>query len=100
MLSKKYHLSKKNDFKRVFKEGKYYRQSFLDLKITENNFEKEVVKHKGIIIIDNWAKWCQPCLRAAPIFEELSKEMKSIRFAKLNVEEFLQLAESSHISAR
>ena len=39
MLSKKYHLSKKNDFKRVFKEGKYYRQSFLDLKITENNFE-------------------------------------------------------------
>ena len=69
------------------------------LQITENNFEKEVVKHKGIIIIDNWAKWCQPCLRAAPIFEELSKELKNIRFAKLNVEEYPQLASSLGVMA-
>lgn len=38
MLPKKYHLSKKNDFKKVFKEGRYYRRDFLSLKITENNF--------------------------------------------------------------
>ena len=69
------------------------------LQITENNFEKEVVKHKGFVIIDFWAEWCGPCKRAAPSFEELSKEMRSIRFAKLNVEEYPQLASSLGVMA-
>jgi len=69
------------------------------LQITENNFEKEVVKHKGFVIIDFWAEWCGPCKRAAPAFEELSKEMKSIRFAKVNVEQHPQLASSLGVMA-
>ena len=69
------------------------------LQITENNFEKEVVKHKGFVIIDFWAEWCGPFKRAAPAFEELSKEMKSIRFAKVNVEQHPQLASSLGVMA-
>ncbi len=69
------------------------------LQITEQNFEKEVVKHKGFIMIDFWAEWCGPCKRAAPVFEELSKEMKSIKFIKVNVEEHPELASSLGVMA-
>ena len=39
MLLKKYLLSKKKDFERIFKEGKYYRQDFAYFKIAKNNLE-------------------------------------------------------------
>ena len=64
------------------------------LQLTENNFEKEVMKHKGFIIIYHSASWCGPCKRASPVYEELSKELKNIRFAKVDVEAHPQLASS------
>lgn len=37
MLPKKYRLTKQKDFKKTFKQGKYYSQDFMALKITKNN---------------------------------------------------------------
>jgi len=39
MLSKKYKLKKDNDFKRVFKEGKYYQEDFIKIRVLKNNLE-------------------------------------------------------------
>lgn len=47
---------------------------------------------KGKVVVDFWAEWCGPCKMIAPIFEELSKEMKGITFAKLNVDEDGEIA--------
>ncbi len=60
------------------------------LELNKNNFEKEI--SKGIVVIDLWASWCGPCRAMAPIFEELSKEMKNVTFAKLNVDENQNIA--------
>ncbi len=65
------------------------------IKLTNKNFEKET---KGLIIIDFWAPWCGPCRMMAPIFEEASKEVKNLKFAKLNTEEFPEIAERYNIS--
>lgn len=52
---------------------------------------------KGIYVIDFWADWCGPCKMMAPIFEELSKEMKNINFAKVNVDESSDIANEFQI---
>lgn len=64
------------------------------LEITEQNFEKEVLKHKGIVIVYHSSSWCVPCKRASPAYESLSKELKKIKFTKVDVEQHPQLASS------
>ena len=59
------------------------------IEITTDNIEKEM---KGTIIIDFWAEWCYPCKEIGPIFESLSKEMKNLKFGKLNVDDEPELA--------
>jgi len=39
MLAKKYKLKKKNDFKSVFKKGRFYGNSFLSVKISKNDLK-------------------------------------------------------------
>jgi thioredoxin 1 len=59
--------------------------------INESNFEEKVLKNSKPVIVDFWAPWCQPCLRFAPIFEEISKTRSEI-FVKLNVDENPKIA--------
>ena len=46
-------------------------------------------------VVDFWASWCTPCLIMAPIFEEVAnkKDMKNIKFIKVNVDDYPELAE-------
>lgn len=54
--------------------------------VNKSNFDKEVLKADKAIV-DFWAEWCGPCKILGPRFEELSKEMKDVKFCKLNVDE-------------
>lgn len=60
--------------------------------VTPATFKKEVLQ-QPLAIVDMWAEWCVPCKRLAPLFEELSNEIKNVTFAKLNVEEHPELAQ-------
>ena len=62
------------------------------MNLNQENFEEKVLKHKGAVIVDFWASWCQPCKMIAPVFEKLSRELKDVTFAKVNVDENNQLA--------
>lgn len=53
----------------------------------EDDFKTTVLQSKSPIIVDFWAKWCAPCLAAAPVLEELAKEyVGKIDFAKVDVD--------------
>ena len=65
------------------------------IELNNTNFEKET---KGLAIVDFWAPWCGPCRMMAPVFEETSKEIKTLKFAKLNTEEFPEIAEKYEIT--
>ncbi len=57
------------------------------LEFTDANFEQEVIKSDIPVLVDFWATWCMPCLKIAPIVEELSEEFKGkMKFGKVNVE--------------
>lgn len=60
--------------------------------ITKDTFKQEVLDHKGAVMVDFYADWCGPCKMTAPIIDELSNEMKNIKFVKVNVDENPDLA--------
>lgn len=63
------------------------------LEITDKNFEQEVLKSGLPVLVDFWAPWCQPCLIAGPVIEELAKEYEGkLKVGKLNVDENPQTA--------
>ena len=68
--------------------------------IGEDNFQNVVLQSKSPVIVDFWAQWCAPCLAAAPILEELSKEYDGkIDFAKVDVDSNSPLAVKYGITA-
>ena len=62
------------------------------LELNDDNFDKEVLKSDKPVVVDFFANWCGPCKAMSPIIEELSNEMKNVKFAKLNVDDFPELA--------
>ncbi len=58
------------------------------LHVTDQDFDEQVIKGKGLILVDFWAEWCGPCRMVAPILEELAVEYEGqITVTKLNVDE-------------
>ena len=56
--------------------------------ITDRDFDEQVIKGKGLILVDFWAEWCGPCRMIAPILDELAGEYEGqVTIAKLNVDE-------------
>ncbi len=63
------------------------------LKITHENFEKEVLKSDKLVLIDFWAPWCMPCKIIAPTVEKLAEELKNkVNISKCNVDDSPDLA--------
>jgi thioredoxin 1 len=58
------------------------------LKITDQNFETEVVKAQEPVLVDFWAEWCGPCRLMGPILDEIAPLYKGrLKIGKLNVDD-------------
>lgn len=66
-------------------------------KISENEFDQEI--GKGNVLVDFFADWCGPCRTQAPVLEEVAKEVSTIKFLKINIDESQETATRLHITS-
>ena len=58
------------------------------LKVTDESFERDVLKAGQPVLADFWAEWCGPCKQIAPILDQLAEELSGrVTIAKVNIDE-------------
>tara|TARA_B100000678_G_scaffold51080_1_gene40703 strand:+ start:187 stop:510 length:324 start_codon:yes stop_codon:yes gene_type:complete len=55
--------------------------------VGDDNFEQDVLKADGPVLVDFWAEWCGPCKMIGPSLEEISEELDGVTIAKLNIDD-------------
>lgn len=65
--------------------------------LDKENFEIEVQKASGLVLVDYWNEGCEPCKALMPDVEALSKVYTDVKFCKLNTTKARRLAISQRI---
>ena len=68
------------------------------LKLTYQNFNKEIAEDNKTVLVDFYADWCGPCKMLSPVIEKLAEDMPDIKVGKINVDEENELAEAFGVS--
>lgn len=59
----------------------------MTVKVTDQNFDTEVIGAEETVLVDLWAEWCGPCRAIAPVLEELEKDYGGkLKIAKVDVD--------------
>lgn len=63
------------------------------LTFEEKNFEEEVLKANGKVLVDFYADWCGPCRMMSPVIDDIAKELDgTVKVGKVNVDNNQELA--------
>ncbi|MDW8309266.1 MAG: thioredoxin [Verrucomicrobiales bacterium] len=69
------------------------------IEVNDANFETEVLRASGLVLVDFYAPWCGPCKMLAPSLDQLAAHYAGrVKFVKVNVDESPRLAMRYEIS--
>ncbi len=71
----------------------------MPIDVTEQTFEKEVLKSNTPVVVDFGAKWCGPCRKLAPVLEEIEKELDNkAKIVKIDADENREILKQYSVS--
>lgn len=53
---------------------------------------EQAIKEADIVVVDFYASWCGPCKQLGPRIDQLAKEMRNVKFLKVDVDAYETLA--------
>lgn len=70
------------------------------MKVTKENFDREVLQSPLPVLVDFYADWCGPCQMMAPVVHQLAEDYAGrMNVAQVNVDEAQELAVSYGVSS-
>ena len=67
------------------------------MEIKASEFEGEVIKQEGKVLVDFFASWCLPCKTADEVLNQLEKTTTETKIVKINVDKNPSLRERYNI---
>ena len=67
------------------------------IELTGENFEQEVLRAGGTVLVEFQASWCGPCRAMAPVVEAVSEEIPGVKFGKVDIDQEAELAGEFHV---
>lgn len=58
--------------------------------VNSEEFKKEI--KDGVVFVDFFANWCGPCKMLSPVVEQLSEDIKDVKFIKVDVDASSEVA--------
>lgn len=69
------------------------------IELNDENFNREVIETKGVVVVDFWAAWCGPCRMLAPVLQQVADEMgDKAKVCKYNVDDGIMSQQFSIMS--
>ena len=74
-------------FNQAYAKGAIYNEDIKIVKVTDSNFEKEILQSKKPIILEISSTSCPPCLIMIPTLIDIAKNYSDIKIASVGIDE-------------
>ena len=67
-------------------------------KLTDENFEREILNSEKTSLVDFYADWCGPCKMMSPVIDKIAEELgDTVKVGKVNSDENIELVQKYNI---
>jgi thioredoxin 1 len=65
----------------------------MEVVVTKDNFQKEVLDSDLPVLVDFWATWCPPCRMLSPVVSSVAEKLEGkLKVGKVDVDDQQELA--------